>query len=131
MSTEDDKSETPARKAEALKARNAKKRKARQSLISNILGRETGDINEVYTFGREIRKIPLGSFVEIEDKRTKEQFDCKVIAKRKLLLREDIDVVRREVAIMHHLAGMLVKKTFILSLSSDFPRDSFLINDFL
>jgi len=39
------------------------------------------------------------------DKTTGEQFACKTIAKRKLVNKEDIEDVRRDVQIMHHLSG--------------------------
>ncbi|KAK0586117.1 hypothetical protein LWI29_001310 [Acer saccharum] len=38
-------------------------------------------------------------------KETKQQFACKSIATRKLINRDDIEDVRREVQIMHHLTG--------------------------
>ncbi|RVW43099.1 Calcium-dependent protein kinase 1 [Vitis vinifera] len=41
----------------------------------------------------------------VTHKETKEQFACKSIATRKLVNRDDIEDVRREVQIMHHLTG--------------------------
>lgn len=41
----------------------------------------------------------------VTHRQTGEQFACKTIAKRKLVNKEDIEDVRREVQIMHHLTG--------------------------
>lgn len=42
---------------------------------------------------------------DLTDKKTGEKLAVKVISKRKLTTPEEIDDVRREVQIMHHLAG--------------------------
>lgn len=54
------------------------------------------------------------------DKATGEQFACKTIAKRKLVNKEDIEDVRREVQIMHHLTGaiFLISYSFYIHLKA-------------
>ncbi|KAL2936384.1 Calcium-dependent protein kinase 17 [Bienertia sinuspersici] len=48
---------------------------------------------------------PIGVTHLITHRQTGEQFACKTIAKRKLVNKEDVEDVRREVQIMHHLTG--------------------------
>ncbi|XP_071730906.1 calcium-dependent protein kinase 17 isoform X3 [Rutidosis leptorrhynchoides] len=63
----------------------------RPSPIGTVLGRPMEDIRNMYTIGKELGRG--------------EQFACKTIAKRKLVNKEDMEDVRREVQIMHHLSG--------------------------
>ncbi|KAL3653316.1 Calcium-dependent protein kinase 17 [Castilleja foliolosa] len=58
-----------------------------------------------YTMGKELGRGQFGVTHLCTHKQTGEQFACKTIAKRKLANKEDIEDVRREVQIMHHLAG--------------------------
>ncbi|XP_010251583.1 PREDICTED: calcium-dependent protein kinase 1-like [Nelumbo nucifera] len=70
-----------------------------------VLGRPMEDVRATYVFGREIGRGQFGVTCLATHKETKEQFACKSIATRKLVNRDDIDDVRREVQIMHHLTG--------------------------
>ncbi|CAL0332007.1 unnamed protein product [Lupinus luteus] len=63
------------------------------------------DARSTYTFGRQLGRGQFGVTHLVTHKSTKEQFACKSIATRKLIHTEDIDDVRREVQIMHHLTG--------------------------
>ncbi|RLN35348.1 calcium-dependent protein kinase 26-like isoform X2 [Panicum miliaceum] len=47
----------------------------------------------------------FGTTYQCVEKATGKQFACKSIAKRKLVTDEDVEDVRREIQIMHHLAG--------------------------
>jgi calcium-dependent protein kinase len=69
------------------------------------LGRPIEDVRSTYTFGRELGRGQFGVTYLVTHKRTREQFACKSIATRKLVNRDDIEDVRREVQIMHHLTG--------------------------
>ncbi|KAI6707145.1 hypothetical protein NL676_010107 [Syzygium grande] len=70
-----------------------------------ILGRPMEDVRATYVFGRELGRGQFGVTYLVTHKETKQQFACKSIATRKLVNRDDIEDVRREVQIMHHLTG--------------------------
>ncbi|XP_076950645.1 calcium-dependent protein kinase 1-like isoform X1 [Bidens hawaiensis] len=73
--------------------------------IGRVLGRPMEDVRETYTFGRELGRGQFGVTHLVRHKTTREQFACKSIAMRKLINKDDIEDVRREVQIMHHLTG--------------------------
>ncbi|CAI8619526.1 unnamed protein product [Vicia faba] len=75
------------------------------SSLGRILGRPMEDVRSIFTFGRELGRGQFGVTYLVTHRVTKEQFACKSIATRKLINRDDIDDVRREVQIMHHLTG--------------------------
>lgn len=70
-----------------------------------VLGRAMEDVRSTYTFGRELGRGQFGVTHLCTHKVTGEQFACKTIAKRKLANKDDIEDVKREVQIMHHLTG--------------------------
>ncbi|KAK9103783.1 hypothetical protein Sjap_021037 [Stephania japonica] len=63
------------------------------------------DVHSKYIFGREVGRGQFGVTYLVTDKQTGEKLACKSIATRKLTHRDDIEDVRREVQIMHHLTG--------------------------
>ncbi|XP_015896537.2 calcium-dependent protein kinase 1 [Ziziphus jujuba] len=73
--------------------------------IGRVLGRPLEDVRSTYVFGRELGRGQFGVTYLVTHKETKQQFACKSIATRKLINRDDIDDVRREVQIMYHLTG--------------------------
>ncbi|PIA60139.1 hypothetical protein AQUCO_00400793v1 [Aquilegia coerulea] len=73
--------------------------------IGPVLGRPMEDVRATYTIGKELGRGQFGVTHLCTNKTTGEQFACKTIAKRKLVNKEDIEDVRREVQIMHHLTG--------------------------
>lgn len=73
--------------------------------IGPVLGRPMEDIKSAYNVGKELGRGQFGVTHLCTHKATGEQFACKTIAKRKLVNKEDIEDVRREVQIMHHLTG--------------------------
>ncbi|OMP06101.1 hypothetical protein COLO4_08337 [Corchorus olitorius] len=73
--------------------------------IGRVLGRPMEDVRSTYVFGRELGRGQFGVTYLVTHKETKEQFACKSIATRKLINRDDIEDVRREVQIMYHLTG--------------------------
>lgn len=75
------------------------------SAVGRVLGRPTEDVRSSYIFGRELGRGQFGVTYLVTHKGNKQQFACKSIATRKLINRDDIDDVRREVQIMHHLTG--------------------------
>ncbi|MFS7926583.1 putative protein kinase CAMK-CDPK family [Helianthus anomalus] len=77
----------------------------KQNPIGPVLGRPMEDVRTVYTIGKELGRGQFGVTHLCTCKQTGEQLACKTIAKRKLANKEDMDDVRREVQIMHHLSG--------------------------
>ncbi|KAI5673808.1 hypothetical protein M9H77_14172 [Catharanthus roseus] len=73
--------------------------------VGPVLGRPMEDVRTTYTIGKELGRGQFGVTHLCTNKQTGEQFACKTIAKRKLVNKEDIEDVRREVQIMHHLTG--------------------------
>ncbi|XP_010269425.1 PREDICTED: calcium-dependent protein kinase 2-like isoform X2 [Nelumbo nucifera] len=78
---------------------------SKSSQMGTVLNRPMEDVRSVYTIGKELGRGQFGVTHLCTHKVTGEQFACKMIAKRKLANKEDIEDVRREVQIMHHLAG--------------------------
>ncbi|GMI94661.1 calcium-dependent protein kinase 17 [Hibiscus trionum] len=75
------------------------------SALGTILGRPMEDVESSFSMGKELGRGQFGVTHLCTNKTTREQFACKTIAKRKLANKEDIEDVRREVQIMHHLTG--------------------------
>lgn len=73
--------------------------------IDSVLGRKTGNMKELYSLGRKLGQGQFGTTFLCVEKEGSKEFACKSIAKRKLTTREDVEDVRREIHIMHHLAG--------------------------
>ncbi|MBA0644953.1 hypothetical protein Goklo_013118 [Gossypium klotzschianum] len=73
--------------------------------IGTVLCRPMEDVRNTYTIGKELGRGQFGVTYLCTHKVTGEQLACKTIAKRKLVNKEDIEDVRREVQIMHHLTG--------------------------
>lgn len=70
----------------------------------SILGR-MDDMRTLYTFDKVLGKGQFGVTRLVVDNRTGEQMACKSISKRKLVNAEDMEDVRREIKVMHHLSG--------------------------
>lgn len=73
--------------------------------IGPVLGRPMEDVRATYSMGKELGRGQFGVTHLCTHKATGKQYACKTIAKRKLVNKEDIEDVRREVQIMHHLTG--------------------------
>ncbi|PON44939.1 Calcium dependent protein kinase [Parasponia andersonii] len=71
----------------------------------SVLGRKTANIKDLYSLGRKLGQGQFGTTFLCLEKGTSKEFACKTIAKRKLTTEEDVEDVRREIQIMHHLAG--------------------------
>ncbi|KAL0919515.1 hypothetical protein M5K25_011613 [Dendrobium thyrsiflorum] len=74
-------------------------------MADSVLQRRTGRMKDLYSLGRKLGQGQFGTTYFCIEKATGKEFACKSIAKRKLVMREDVDDVRREIQIMHHLAG--------------------------
>ncbi|XVE96228.1 hypothetical protein REPUB_Repub02eG0203800 [Reevesia pubescens] len=73
--------------------------------IESVLGRKTGNLKDIYSLGRKLGQGQFGTTFLCVEKGTDKEFACKSITKRKLTTKEDVEDVRREIHIMHHLAG--------------------------
>ncbi|KAL5202759.1 hypothetical protein ABZP36_013711 [Zizania latifolia] len=73
--------------------------------MGRVLGRPMEDVRATYTFGRELGRGQFGVTYLATHKPTGRRYACKSIAARKLARKDDVDDVRREVQIMHHLTG--------------------------
>ncbi|XP_021776063.1 calcium-dependent protein kinase 20-like [Chenopodium quinoa] len=73
--------------------------------LESVLGRKTGNLKDTYILGRKLGQGQFGTTFMCVERSTGKEFACKSIAKRKLTSMEDIEDVRREIQIMHHLAG--------------------------
>ncbi|KAM3264224.1 hypothetical protein P3L10_001218 [Capsicum annuum] len=70
-----------------------------------VMGHKTPNIRDLYTLGRKLGQGQFGTTYLCTDFSTSINYAYKCIAKRKLISKEDIKDVRREIQIMHHLAG--------------------------
>lgn len=84
---------------------NHSRKPSKPTPIGPVLGRPMEDVRSTYNIGKELGRGQFGVTHLCTNKQTGEQFACKTIAKRKLVNKEDTEDVRREVQIMHHLAG--------------------------
>jgi len=73
--------------------------------VESVLGRKTENIKDFYSLGRKLGQGQFGTTFLCMAKGTNKEFACKSIAKRKLTTQEDVEDVRREIRIMHHMAG--------------------------
>ncbi|ERM93658.1 hypothetical protein AMTRI_Chr03g149540 [Amborella trichopoda] len=73
--------------------------------IDSVLQRKTEILKEHYSLGRKLGQGQFGTTFLCIEKATGKEYACKSIAKRKLTTEEDVEDVRREIQIMHHLAG--------------------------
>ncbi|KAK6126447.1 hypothetical protein DH2020_039835 [Rehmannia glutinosa] len=73
--------------------------------VESVLQRKTENLKDIYSLGRKLGQGQFGTTYYCLEKATNKEFACKTIAKRKLTTEEDVEDVRREIQIMHHLAG--------------------------
>ncbi|KAK6126519.1 hypothetical protein DH2020_039753 [Rehmannia glutinosa] len=66
---------------------------------------EKRHLKEHFNLGHKLGHGQFGTTFLCVERSTGKEYACKSIAKRKLLTQEDVDDVRREIEIMHHLSG--------------------------
>ncbi|GLT29245.1 hypothetical protein SLA2020_041220 [Shorea laevis] len=71
----------------------------------HVLGHKTPSIRDLYTLGHKLGQGQFGTTYLCTEIATGREYACKSILKRKLISKEDVEDVRREIQIMHHLAG--------------------------
>ncbi|XP_073012165.1 calcium-dependent protein kinase 26-like [Typha latifolia] len=74
-------------------------------LTASVLGHVTPALRDLYVLGCKLGQGQFGTTYLCTEIATGANFACKSIAKRKLLSQEDVDDVRREIQVMHHLSG--------------------------
>ncbi|CAH8273708.1 unnamed protein product [Arabidopsis lyrata] len=70
-----------------------------------VLGQKTPSIRDLYSLGHKLGQGQFGTTYMCREISTGREYACKSITKRKLISKEDVEDVRREIQIMHHLAG--------------------------
>lgn len=73
--------------------------------IGRVLRRPLQDVRETHAFGPELGRGQFGTTYLATRRPSGERLACKSIPARKLLSPDDVEDVRREVQIMHHLTG--------------------------
>uniref|UniRef100_A0A453CY37 non-specific serine/threonine protein kinase n=2 Tax=Aegilops tauschii subsp. strangulata TaxID=200361 RepID=A0A453CY37_AEGTS len=73
--------------------------------LGSVLGHPTPNLRDLYALGRKLGQGQFGTTYLCTELATGADYACKSISKRKLITKEDIDDVRREIQIMHHLSG--------------------------
>ncbi|XP_076883487.1 calcium-dependent protein kinase 26-like [Bidens hawaiensis] len=70
-----------------------------------VLGHKTPNIRDLYTLGQKLGQGQFGTTYLCTENATGVNYACKSISKRKLISKEDVEDIRREIQIMHHLTG--------------------------
>lgn len=84
---------------------NVKRMASAGLLVDSVLRTKTGHLKEYFNLGEKLGNGQFGTTFLCVEKGTGKQYACKSIAKRKLLTKDDVEDVRREIEIMHHLSG--------------------------
>lgn len=95
----------PGEEAQPKKPAHMKRVSSIGLQVDSVLQRKTENIKDLYSLGRKLGQGQFGTTYLCVEKATNKSFACKTIAKRKLTTQEDVEDVRREIQIMHHLAG--------------------------
>ncbi|CAI5955955.1 unnamed protein product [Closterium sp. NIES-64] len=69
------------------------------------LNNQSEQLESLFKLGKKLGQGQFGVTFLCTEKATGKEYACKTIAKKKLISREDVEDVKREVAIMHHLSG--------------------------
>ncbi|RWW77239.1 hypothetical protein BHE74_00014600 [Ensete ventricosum] len=71
----------------------------------SVLKRETENLKDIYSLGKKLGQGQFGTTYLCVEKASGKEYACKSILKRKLATDDDVEDVRREIQIMHHLSG--------------------------
>lgn len=100
-----EKTEDPKQLSKPKKVPQMKRMSSAGLKVDSVLQTKTGNFKEFFWLGRKLGQGQFGTTFLCVEKSTGKEYACKSIAKRKLLTDEDVEDVRREIQIMHHLAG--------------------------
>lgn len=90
---------------EKKKPHNVKRLASAGLRAESVLQTKTGHLKEYYNLGRKLGHGQFGTTFLCVERATGKEYACKSIAKRKLLSHEDVEDVRREIQILHHISG--------------------------
>lgn len=82
-----------------------KKQPSAGLMADSVLQTNTGNLKDYYKVGRKLGHGQYGTTFLCVEKSTGKEYACKSISKSKLLTVDDVEDVRREIQIMHHLSG--------------------------
>ncbi|KAF7804210.1 calcium-dependent protein kinase 26-like [Senna tora] len=102
---EDGKATKREESAGPKKPHNVRRQAVAGLQTDSVLQTKSGNLKEFYNLGRKLGSGQFGTTFHCVEKDTGKEYACKSIAKRKLVTQEDVEDVRREIQIMHHLAG--------------------------
>ncbi|KAF2288868.1 hypothetical protein GH714_021601 [Hevea brasiliensis] len=105
MMPKPEKPEKPEQPSKPKKGPQMKRVSSAGLKVESVLQTKTGNFKEFYRLGKKLGQGQFGTTFLCVDKAAGKEYACKSIAKRKLLTDEDVEDVRREIQIMHHLAG--------------------------
>lgn len=71
----------------------------------SILRRRTENVRDLYSLGKKLGNGQYGTTFLCVEKSTGKEYACKSIPKRKLQSVEDVEDVKREIDILHHMSG--------------------------
>ncbi|KAG5556383.1 hypothetical protein RHGRI_006846 [Rhododendron griersonianum] len=92
--------------AKPRRPHNVKKVSSAGLQAESVLRTRAGHLKEYYNLGRKLGHGQYGTTFLCVEKATGKEYACKSIAKRKLVTEVDVEDVRREIEIMHHLSGV-------------------------
>lgn len=96
---------TKSEKPQHKKPQNVKRVSSAGLQEKSVLKTNTGHSKECYNLGRKLGHGQFGTTFLCVEKTTGKEYACKSIAKRKLVTEDDVEDVRREIEILHHLSG--------------------------
>ncbi|KAL3687100.1 hypothetical protein R1sor_013409 [Riccia sorocarpa] len=89
----------------ATNSRPGRREMTGDPIKDSVLQRKTEDLTKLYTLGHKLGQGQFGTTYFCMETATGKAFACKTISKRKLVVQDDVEDVRREIQIMHHLSG--------------------------
>ncbi|XP_008803232.2 calcium-dependent protein kinase 10 [Phoenix dactylifera] len=97
--------EPPPPKSKKKQPHHVKRASSAGLLTDSVLRRKTENLKDVYSIGRKLGQGQFGTTYLCVEKATGKEYACKSILKRKLTTDDDVEDVRREIQILHHLSG--------------------------
>ncbi|CAJ1967313.1 unnamed protein product [Sphenostylis stenocarpa] len=97
--------QTRGQQAKPKRPQHMKMRASAGLKADSVLPRKTGNLRDFYSLGPKLGQGQFGTTFLCVEKATGKDYACKSIMKRKLVTDEDVEDVRREIQIMHHLSG--------------------------
>ncbi|CAL5376562.1 unnamed protein product [Camellia sinensis] len=93
----------PAQPTRPRRAHNVKRMSSVELQAESLLKTKAGHLKDFYNLGQKLEHGQFGTTFLCVEKETRKKYACKFIAKRKLLTKDNVDDVRKEIEIMHHL----------------------------